>query len=408
MISERDFEYLRESVTLAERGLFTTTPNPRVGCVIVRRGRVLGRGWHAWHGEAHAEIDAIRDAGGDVAGATVYVSLEPCTVHGNTPPCADALIAAGVQRVLAAARDPDPRVNGRGLQRLRAAGIETEIAELPEALLLNAGHRRRMTAGRPLIRIKTAASLDGRTAMASGESQWITGAAARRDVQYWRARSCALVTGIGTVLADDPRLTVRDESYAVGGRLRPPLRVILDSRMRTSPEARLFSEDGPVLIAHAGSESLAARGEGAAPHPSHAGHRPGRGEYTASPGKRGRAGWTGGELQAESGCGLLEHPQAEFVQCGAGRVNLRDLMSLLAGRGCNEVLVEAGPTLSGALIGEELWDELVLYLAPRLLGSTARPLIHREIERLGDAVSGRIEECVRVGEDLRLRLVREG
>ncbi|MCY4563266.1 MAG: bifunctional diaminohydroxyphosphoribosylaminopyrimidine deaminase/5-amino-6-(5-phosphoribosylamino)uracil reductase RibD [Gammaproteobacteria bacterium] len=358
MITETDLEYLREAVSLAERGLFTTTPNPRVGCVIVRHGRVLGRGWHAWCGEAHAEINAIRDAGGDVAGATVYVSLEPCTVDGRTPPCVEALISAGVQRVVAGAPDPDPRVNGSGFERLCAAGIETENANLAGALRLNAGHRQRIAHGRPLIRIKMAASLDGRTAMASGESQWITGAAARRDVQYWRARSCAVVTGIGTVLADDPRLNVRDGSYAVDGRLRPPLRVIADSRMRTPPHARLFAEDGPVLIAHAGSPDL-------------------------------------------------EHGNAESVKCGDGRVNLRELVGLLADRPCNEVLVEAGPTLAGAMMEEKLWDELVLYLAPRLLGKTARPLIDREIERLGDAVSGRIEECVQVGEDLRLRLARE-
>lgn len=358
MITETDLEYLREAVSLAERGLFTTTPNPRVGCVIVRNGRVLGRGWHAWCGEAHAEVNAIRDAGGDVAGATVYVSLEPCTVDGRTPPCVDALIAAGVKRVVAGAPDPDPRVNGSGFDRLCAAGIETENAGLADALRLNAGHRQRIAEGRPMIRIKMAASLDGRTAMASGESQWITGVAARQDVQYWRARSCAVLTGVGTLLADDPRLNVRDEAYAVHGRLRPPLRVIADSRMQTPPHARLFEEDGPVLIAHAGDPDA-------------------------------------------------EHSKAECAQCGDGKVDLGALVNLLADRPCNEVLVEAGPTLAGALIDEGLWDELLLYLAPRLLGSTARPLIDRRIERLGDAVSGRIRECVQVGEDLRVRLVRE-
>ena len=358
MITETDLGYLREAVSLAERGLFTTTPNPRVGCVIVRSGRVLGRGWHAWCGEAHAEVNAIRDAGGDVAGATVYVSLEPCTVDGRTPPCVDALIAAGVRRVVAGAPDPDPRVNGSGFERLSAAGIETENAVMGDALRLNAGHRQRIAEGRPLIRIKMAASLDGRTAMASGESQWITGTAARRDVQYWRARSCAVLTGIGTLLEDDPRLNVRDEAYAVDGRLRPPLRVIADSRMRTPPDARLFAEDGPVLIAHAAEPDI-------------------------------------------------EHPHAESAQCGDGKVDLRKLVGLLADRPCNEVLVEAGPTLAGALIDEGLWDELLLYLAPRLLGSTARPLIDRRIERLEDAVAGRIRECVRVGEDLRLRLARK-
>ncbi len=357
MITETDLAHLQEAVALAQRGLFTTTPNPRVGCVIVRDGRVLGRGWHQWCGARHAEINAIADAGGDVAGATVYVSLEPCTVDGNTPPCVDALIAAGVKRVVAAATDPDPRVSGGGIERLRAAGIEAQNANLAAALDLNAGHRRRMLAGRPLVRIKMGSSLDGRTAMASGESQWITGTAARQDVQYWRARSCAVLTGIGTVLADDPRLTVRDSAYAVDGRIRPPLRVVVDSALRTPANARLFSEEGPVLVAHGGGGGLA-------------------------------------------------HPRAECVQCGEGRVDLGELVRMLGERCCNEVLVEAGPTLAGALIGGELWDEMILYLAPKLLGSAARPLIGKQIDRLQDAIDGRIEECVQLGDDLRLRVAR--
>ena len=359
MITAIDLEYLREAVALAEQGLFTTSPNPRVGCVIVRDGQVLGRGWHRWYGEAHAEVNALRDAGGDVANATVYASLEPCTVDGNTPPCADALIVAGVKRVVAAALDPDPRVNGRGLQRLCAAGIEIENANLDVALNLNAGHRQRMVAGRPLVRIKMGASLDGRTAMASGESQWITGAAARRDVQYWRARSCAVLTGIGTLLADDPRLSVREPAFAVDGRVRQPLRVVADSSLRTPAGAHLFAEAGPVLIAHAGN-------------------------------------------------GGLLHPRADCVKCGDGRVDLRELLGVLAERSCNEVLIEAGATLAGALIEEELWDEMILYLAPKFLGASARPLIGRAMQRLQDAVTGRIDECVQVGEDLRLRLTRQG
>ncbi len=363
MITETDLGYLRETVALAERGLFTTAPNPRVGSVLVRAGRVLGRGWHQWCGEAHAEINAIADAGGEVTGATAYVSLEPCTVDGHTAPCADALIAAGVRRVVVGTLDPNPAVYGRGLQRLREAGIEAENADLASARALNPGFAMRNGANRPLIRIKIGASLDGRTAMASGESQWITGAAARRDVQYWRARSCALLTGIGTVLADNPRLNVRDARYAIGGRLRAPRRVILDSRLRTPQDARLFAEDGPVLIAHARSASGG----------------------TSPP--------------------IADPPNLDYVVCGEQRVDLADLMHRLAALSCNEVLVEAGPTLAGALIREGLWDELIIYLAPRLLGSKARPLADLNFERLGDAVSGRIEDCVRVGDDLRLRLV---
>ncbi len=379
MITETDLEHLREAVTLAEKGLFTTTPNPRVGCVIVRDDRILGRGWHQWCGGAHAELNAIDDAGGDVAGSTLYVSLEPCTVHGHTPPCVDALIAAGVKRVVAGALDPDPRVNGAGLMRLRAAGIAAENANLEPARDLNAGHRLRIVEGRPLIRIKLGASLDGRTAMASGESQWITGAAARRDVQYWRARSCAVVTGIGTVLADDPRLNVRESGYAVDGRLRAPLRVVVDSRLRTPGDARLFADDGRVLIvhAHASSENPAGNGEG-----------------------------TVAAARSQNNPSSFEHANTEYRQCGDGQVDLYAMMRMLAGRSCNEVLVESGPTLAGALVRAGLWDELILYLAPRLLGRTARPLADFEIAHLGDAVSGQIEECVRVGDDLRLRFAK--
>ncbi|MFW6094797.1 MAG: bifunctional diaminohydroxyphosphoribosylaminopyrimidine deaminase/5-amino-6-(5-phosphoribosylamino)uracil reductase RibD, partial [Pseudomonadota bacterium] len=210
-VAERAF--LRAAVELAREGLYSATPNPRVGCLIVRNGTVVGRGAHIRAGEPHAEINALRDAGGDAAGATVYLSLEPCAHTGRTPPCADALVAANVRRVVAAMGDPNPQVAGRGFERLRAAGIETELVALPEARELNAGYVSRMQRGRPYVRVKVAQSLDGRTAMASGESRWVTGPEARADVQYWRARSCAVLTGSGTVLTDDPRLTVRDERF---------------------------------------------------------------------------------------------------------------------------------------------------------------------------------------------------
>ena len=422
MISETDLDHLRETVALAERGLFTTTPNPRVGCLIVRDGRVLGRGWHQWCGEAHAEINAIADAGGDVAGATVYVSLEPCTVDGHTSPCADALVANGVRRVVVGALDPNPKVNGRGLQRLREAGIEAENADLVAARELNPGFRLRNVAGRPLIRIKAGASLDGRTAMASGESQWITGAAARRDVQYWRARSCAVISGIGTVLADNPRLNVRDPRYAVDGRLRQPRRVIVDSSLRTPRDAHLFAEDGPVVIAHArralqrsppivrqagpNSDGAAQRATplppGAIRVPVRDSDAEGQPPQTAS---RASALIYSGSRNSVA---IHDHSDVDYVMCGEHRVDLGELMDALAFLNCNEVLVEAGPTLAGALIRAGLWDELIIYLAPRLLGATARPLFDLKIERLGDAVNGRMEECVRIGDDLRLRLVRAG
>lgn len=355
MISDSDLLYLRLAMELAEEGLYTTTPNPRVGCVIVRDGRVLGRGWHQWYGQAHAEVNAMAAAGGDVAGATAYVSLEPCSIDSQTPPCCDALIDAKIARVVVAMVDLDPRVNGAGLARLVKAGLSVENADLEEARAVNPGHRQRMLHGRPLIRVKIAGSLDGRSAMASGESQWITGPEARADGQAWRARSCAVVTGIGTVLADDPELNVRDDRFRVDGRFRQPLRVVVDSKLRTPIDAKLFDREGDVLLVHAQA----------------------------------------GE----------QHARAECVACGSGSVDLAALVEELARRRCNEVLIEAGPTLSGAFIQQELWDEAIVYLAPKLLGSTARSLVDVEIERLQDALQGRVVDCVSIGDDLRVRLI---
>jgi diaminohydroxyphosphoribosylaminopyrimidine deaminase / 5-amino-6-(5-phosphoribosylamino)uracil reductase len=356
MIQDSDLMYLRATVELAERGLFTCTPNPRVGCLIVRDGRVLGRGAHLWTGQGHAEVNALADARGDAAGSTVYVSLEPCAHHGRTPPCADALIAANVRRVVAAMRDPYSRVSGQGFARLREAGIVTEVRELPEALELNAGYRSRIRNGRPFVRVKVAVSLDGRTAMASGESRWITGPEARADVQYWRARSCAVITGSGTVLADDPSLTVRDQRFALGGSLRQPLRVVVDTGLRVPADAALLKTTGPILLAH------------------------------------GRA--------AEPRLPAVEH-----LACGDEQVDLAALVDALAVRGCNEVLVEAGPRLVGSFLAQGLWDELLVYVAPKLLGSDARPLAHLPLFAMTDAVAATIRDCVQVGDDLRLRLV---
>ena len=397
MIDAADKAFLDEAVALAERGLCTTTPNPRVGCVIVRDGRVLGRGWHQWRGAAHAEVRALQDAGGDVAGASVYVSLEPCCVQGETPPCADALIVAKVGRVVVGALDPDPRVNGGGVARLRAAGLRVDLAEHEAAQRLNAPHRHRLQTGRPWVRIKLAASMDGRTAMASGASRWITGAEARQDVQHWRARSCAVVTGINTLLADDPLLNVRDHRFAVDGRLRQPLRVVVDSRRRTPPNAKLFQEAGPVLVAVAGFPA-------AGPLQTE----------TTEPGD---------ELASAQAARGGEWPaQAEIVQCGhrksevgdperqtgsdAGKVNLEHLLDLLGTKPCNEVLVEAGPTLAGAFVAAGLWDEFLLYLAPKFLGGAARPLLGFALERLEDAVPGRIIDVQAFGPDLRIRLAK--
>lgn len=356
MSSESDLAFLRAAVELAGQGLFSCTPNPRVGCLIVRDGRVLGRGAHLRAGEGHAEVNALADAGGDVTGATVYVSLEPCSHTGRTPPCTEALVAAGVRRVVAAMGDPNPQVSGRGFQRLEAAGIETACVDVPEARALNAGYVKRVSEGRPLVRLKIAQSLDGRTAMASGESRWITGPAAREDVQYWRARSCAVITGTGTVLADDPRLTVRDARFAVQGRVRQPLRVIADTGLRVPADAALLAEEGQVLFVH---------GAGAVP----------------------------------------QLPGVEHLHCGEGEVDLRRLLEALAARGCNEALVEAGPRLVGAFLAQSLWDELILYVAPRLLGSDARAMATLPLARLDQAVTMTVRDTADVGGDLRLTLV---
>ena len=363
MLSDSDLLFLEASVALAARGLNSTTPNPRVGCLIVRDGVITGRGWHVRPGEGHAEVNALADAaasaGADAArGAVVYVSLEPCAFHGRTPPCTDALIQAGVRRVVAAMTDPHPEVKGRGFEELRAAGIQVDVLELARARELNAGYESRIERGRPWLRLKVAASLDGRTAMASGESKWVTGQAARADVQAWRARSSAIVTGVATVLADDPALTVRDPAQAVDGKIQQPLRVILDSHLRLPAGARIFSEPGDVLLVHVDGRPVA------------------------------------------TGADHLQLPADD-----GGRVNLAALLEALAGRGCNEVLVEAGSTLTGAFLAAGLWDEMLVYLAPRLLGSHARPLASLPLARMMDAIGARIADCTAIGEDLRLRVI---
>jgi diaminohydroxyphosphoribosylaminopyrimidine deaminase/5-amino-6-(5-phosphoribosylamino)uracil reductase len=358
MISEVDRLFLQAAVQLAARGMNSTTPNPRVGCLIVRDSQVVGRGWHVRPGEGHAEVNALADAGPDAArGATAYISLEPCAFHGRTPPCSRTLIEAGIGRVVVAMEDPHPRVAGRGLAELRQAGIPAEVLELPEARTLVEGYLSRVSRGRPFVRIKTAMSLDGRTAMASGESQWITGPAARQDVQAWRARSCAIVTGVGTVLADDPAMTVRSEAAAVDGAIRQPLRVVVDDRLRTPQGASILKPPGNVLLVHT--------------------------------------------------AGKPRHQGAEHLRLDAdptGRVDLAALLDHLAERGCNEVLVEAGPTLVGAFFAAGSWDELLLYVAPKLLGSDARPVGVLPLVRMAQAIEATMVDHTEIGQDLRLRL----
>lgn len=357
MSHNADRLFLRAALDLAERGLYTCAPNPRVGCLIVRDGRTLGRGWHVRTGEAHAEVRALADAASDVSGATAYVSLEPCSFQGRTPPCTDALVEAGIRRVVAAMPDPHPRVAGAGFERLRAAGVAVEIIDLPEARELNLGWTTRLATGRPWVRIKTAVSLDGRTAMASGESQWITGAAARADVQHWRARSCAVITGAGTVRIDNPRLTVRDERFTVDGRLRQPLRVVVSRTGNLPPDATVATDGGPLLLA------------------------------------------CGRDGDAASG--------AEVWRDDTPQIDLAKLLEHLGERQCNEVLVEAGPTLAGGFLEAGLWDELVVYVAAKLLGSDSRPLARLALSRMAEAVTGRIHDVTTWGEDVRLTIRRD-
>ncbi|MBI5007520.1 MAG: bifunctional diaminohydroxyphosphoribosylaminopyrimidine deaminase/5-amino-6-(5-phosphoribosylamino)uracil reductase RibD [Nitrosomonadales bacterium] len=357
-----DSQWMAHALRLAERALYTTSPNPRVGCVLVQAGELVGEGWHERAGEPHAEVHALRAAGDKARGATAYVTLEPCNHHGRTPPCADALIAAGVKRVVVAMQDPNPLVAGQGLQKLRAAGIEVECGLMETAAReLNIGFCTRMTKGMPWVRSKIAASVDGRTALNNGVSKWITGEAARQDVQHWRARSCAVLTGIGTVLADDPQLNVRGIAAA-----RQPLRVVLDSRLRMSPEARILS--GGALI------------------------------YTAEADEDKRT--------------ALQKRGAEVVRMAgaAGQLDLPGVMRDLARRGVNDVLVEAGRTLNGALLKAGLTDELVLYLAPQMLGDAARGMAELgELTQLQQRVDLHWQDVRQVGGDLRIvaRITKE-
>ena len=355
MFSVSDHAFMARALQLARHGLLTTTPNPRVGCVLVRDERVVGEGWHAKAGEAHAEVNALRAAGDLARGATAYVTLEPCAHFGRTPPCIDALRAAGVARVVAAMHDPNPRVAGKGLAALGATGIDVSSGLMEtEARELNIGFVSRMTRGRPWLRLKVAASLDGKTALNNGKSQWITGADARRDAHAWRARSCAILTGIGTVRDDDPRLTVRDVETT-----RQPLRVVVDSRLELPLTAKLL-DGGNVLVAAA--------------------------------------------LQDEAKITALAEKGAEVtVISGAhGKVDLPQLLQELARRGINEVLVEAGFKLNGSLMREACVDELLIYQAPILLGDAARGMFDLpELTALSGKRELEMRELRRVGNDLR-------
>jgi diaminohydroxyphosphoribosylaminopyrimidine deaminase / 5-amino-6-(5-phosphoribosylamino)uracil reductase len=351
----QDQAHMARALELAARGLYTTDPNPRVGCVLASAERVLGEGWHVRAGEPHAEVFALREAGSQARGATAYVTLEPCSHAGRTPPCADALIAAGVARVVCCSPDPNPKVAGAGIQGLKAAGIGVSTGlKADEARELNVGFFSRFERGRPFIRLKMAMSLDGRSAAPQGP-RWISCEAARADVQIWRARSSAVLTGAGTVRADDPRLDVR---LKYGPWVRQPLRVVLDTLLTCAPGSRIFAHNGALLFA-----AMQARRE------------------------------------------PLEGLNVERVPRTEGGVDLHAVMQRLTEREVNELLVECGPTLAGALFSAQLVDELILYVAPRLLGDDAAALAHIMGSGQPDSLP-RFEyrDVRRIGEDLRLIL----
>jgi len=354
-IAATDRLHMARALALAAQGMYSTTPNPRVGSVVVKDGLVIGEGYHVRPGQPHAEVNALADArarGNDPRGATLYVTLEPCNSQGRTPPCVDAVVAAGISRVVAAMRDPNP-AQANGGDRLRAAGVDVAFGPLQsEARELNIGFISRMVRGRPWVRTKLAASLDGRTALVSGQSQWITGEPARADGHAWRARACAVLTGVGTVLQDDPQLTVRAIETS-----RQPLRIVIDRHGQTPAAARVLA-DGNVLIVTAGERNVA---------------------------------WP-------AALDVLTLPDA------MGRVDLAALMGELAARGVNELHVEAGAKLTGALLDAGLVDELLLYLAPMLIGDPARGMFDRAapLSTLAGASALEWHSVERIGDDLRV------
>lgn len=358
MTGQSDHDYMARALRLAERGLYTADPNPRVGCVLVKSGKIIGEGWHERAGEPHAERVALTQAGEGAEGATAFVTLEPCSHTGRTGPCADALIEARVARVVCAGLDPDPRVSGAGLRKLEEAGVQVAVGvmETPAAAL-NPGYLSRMSSGRPLVRSKLAISLDGGTALAGGESQWITGEAARADVHRWRARSSAVLTGSGTVLADDPSLNTRLESERP---ITQPVRVIVDSRLQTPPDAKLLTLPGDVVI------------------------------FTA-------------QEALESAQPLIDAGAGIEVVAGSAHCDLSQVMRRLGDLQFNEVWVEAGPDLNGALLDARLIDELVIYIAPHLLGADARGMFAIEpLASLERRVKVKYEDIRRVGDDIRI------
>ena len=364
-ITPVDFDFMAQAFRLAERGLYTTMPNPRVGCVLVKDGQIIAEGWHIRAGEAHAEVNALRAAGEDARGATAYVSLEPCSHTGRTGPCSQALIDAGVARVVYAMEDPNPLVSGDGIAMLRAAGVQVDGSLLEDdARALNPGYIKRMERKLPFVRCKLAMSLDGRTAMESGESKWITGPNARADVQRLRARSCAIISGVDSILQDNSSLTVRvdelDLPNAQEAAAKQPLRVILDSTLRLSRNALLFKQPSPILLVHNGS------------------------------------------VDAAQCDGWPEFVELLALPAKDDRIDLTALLRELAKRQCNEVLVETGATLAGSFLRRGLLDEIIIYMAPKLLGSNARPIFDLPLDTMSSSLALKIKDIRAVGRDWRI------
>ena len=339
---------------MAHQGLYEVTRNnPRVGCLLVKDGSIIARGYHREDGGDHAEINALKHAGANAKGSTAYVSLEPCCFHGRTPPCTQALIAAGIHRVVIAEKDSNPQVNGNGIEQLRSAGIEVSTFAVEGVSDLNPGFHKRVTLQRPYVRVKSGMSLDGRVAMSSGQSQWITGGEARSDVQRLRGRSSAIVTGIGTVLSDNPRLDVRDPRF----RGSPLIRVVFDTHGQFPSDAAMLNTEGSIVLV------------------------------------------CNSDVEPREGVERWSHSQ--------NRAPIEDVLEKMASIGFNEVLVEAGPRLTGSFLKSGLWDELVLYVAPKFLGSTAKSVADLRLDRLGDAIVGKIKSIDSLGADVRVVLVKD-
>jgi len=358
-------EYMQHAIRLAKKGRYSTEPNPRVGCVIVKDGHVVGEGWHKRAGEAHAEINALLQAGSKANGATVFVTLEPCSHTGKTPPCADALIKASVGKVIIAMQDPNPLVTGKGLKKLQDAGIEVESGLLElQARDLNPGFIKRMEAGRPFVRVKLAMSLDGRTAMASGESKWISSDASRDDVQRLRAESSAVLTGIGTVLADDPSMNVRLSAEELGvEEIKQPKRIVLDNQLKMPDNAKIIN----------------------------------------------REGGSGGECVVYTTVNVDNKNDYPYIIENNvtldGRIDLQMLMKDLAKNEINLLHVEAGSVLCGALLKNDLVDEIIIYMAPHIMGDDAKGLFHLPgLEKMKDRIALQFKDVRSIGDDIRITI----